>query len=72
MGYGQGASINKICDIVERETGRTLKKRYIPERVIDPKKIVLDISKIRSELGWKPQVSLSQGIREMWALINTA
>ncbi len=71
VGYGKGASINKICVIVERETGRTLKKRYISERVIDPKKNVLDISRIRSELGWEPQVSLSQGIREMWALINT-
>jgi UDP-glucose 4-epimerase len=38
----------------------------MPARPFDVDRIVLDITKARTELGWNPKVAMEDGIREMW------
>ena len=37
----------------------------LPQRVSDQKVFVSDITKAKNLIGWKPKVSLKQGIREL-------
>lgn len=64
LGTGTGRSLNEII----REMGKVLKKdiqpEYVEARKVDVKKVYLDVSKVKKELGWKPKVGLSDGIRK--------
>jgi UDP-glucose 4-epimerase len=66
---GQSLSINQLCDAIEEATRRRLKKRYLPGRAIDVKSVILDCSRIKTELGWKPVVEMNEGIRRTWQWI---
>ena len=37
----------------------------LPQRVSDQKVFVADITKAKNLIGWKPKVSLEQGIRKL-------
>jgi dTDP-glucose 4,6-dehydratase len=39
-------------------------KRIVPERPAHDRRYLLDSTKIRGELGWKPTVALAEGIAE--------
>jgi UDP-glucose 4-epimerase len=67
---GQGLSINQLCDVIESVTKHKLKKSYLPGRAIDVKSIILDYSKIESELGWKPVVGIEEGLWRTWEWIR--
>ena len=51
VGSGATVSVNRLVEFLGGE------KVYIPKRPGEPDSTFADISKIRSELGWKPQVS---------------
>ncbi|MEE3255114.1 MAG: GDP-mannose 4,6-dehydratase, partial [Chloroflexota bacterium] len=40
-------------------------KEYIPKRPGEPDCTFADISRITQEIGWKPQVSIEEGVREL-------
>lgn len=66
VGSGTGHSLNQLCDVVARVTGRTLDIQYLPGRPFDVKRIVLDVGAARSAYAWVPQVPLEQGIERTW------
>lgn len=66
IGSGQGVSIKEVITMVEQVTGRTLLLRYEDARPFDVARIVLDVTKAGSTLGWVPQKSLIDGITEVW------
>lgn len=70
VGSGVGCSVNDIIDVVEKVTGKTVEKTYSPSYAGDVGKNVLDCSKAFSELGWKAQVSLDEGIKKMLDIWN--
>jgi UDP-glucose 4-epimerase len=55
VGYGRGASVRQIVQVVEQITGRPLPVRTSPRRPGDPAIIVADASRLRNQLGWTPQ-----------------
>lgn len=63
---GEAYSINEVCDIAERVSGRALQRAYQSPRQTDPERICLDISRIREECGWTPGITLEDGIRGVW------
>ncbi len=63
---GQSLSIKQLCDVIEEATRRRLKNRFLPGRAIDVKSVILDCSRIKTELGWQPVVGMSEGIRRTW------
>ncbi len=65
--------VMKVCELLKFE-GKIVEGSYPPgyprrPRAIDTEYIVLDSSAIRSKLGWKPTVTLDEGLRgtiELW------
>jgi len=70
VGSGQGHSLNQIVNLVRVATGAALPVTYDPKRDYDVAEIVLDISRATAEFGWRPSISLSDGIQATWQAIN--
>ena len=59
IGSGKTVSINRIAKLLEGRTKR------IPKRPGEPNITFADISKIKKKTGWKPKVSIEEGIKIM-------
>ena len=59
VGSGATVSVNRLVELLGGE------KVHIPKRPGEPESTFADISKIRSELGWEPQVSIEDGVAEI-------
>jgi UDP-glucose 4-epimerase len=68
---GEAHSIDNLCSIVERITGRTLERRYRPGRSLDVRHSALDGSRLRGDFGWEPTVGLAQGVARTWEWLQT-
>lgn len=66
IGVGQGYSLNTLRAVVERVTGRELRVRWQPARSVDVREVVLDSTRLRTATGWTPQITLEEGIKQMW------
>ena len=55
LGTGEGCSVREIIQTCGRISGRPIKAMEKPRRPGDPPRLVASASKVRSELGWKPQ-----------------
>jgi UDP-glucose 4-epimerase len=64
LGAGDPQPVNRLADLLGGE------RVYIPKRPGEPDCTWADISKIKSELGWSPQVSFEQGVAKMLAVID--
>jgi len=62
LGTGQGTTVNQIFDLLKEITGYEKQALYAPAKVGETRRIYLDASKARNELGWAPSVSLRQGL----------
>lgn len=60
VGTGRAESVNRLVELLgAREV------RHIPKRPGEPDCTLADTTRIRTELGWGPQVSFEQGVRIM-------
>ncbi len=64
LGSGQTSSIRQITRSLLRLSASSLKPIHGPRRPGDPDRTCADISAARRELGWRPQVSLEQGLKK--------
>lgn len=64
VGSGQKTSINYIVELLKGE------KVSVPKRLGEPDHIYTDITKIKKELGWSPQISIEEGIADLLRNIN--
>ena len=65
VGSGVERSIEDIADGVLESLGRpTDLKTIVPDRPGHDRRYLLDSTKIRTELGWEPQVPFSEGLAE--------
>lgn len=71
VGAGEGHSINQIKQLVEAVVGLPVLVTYQPHRPGDVRRIVLDCSKLRSELAWSPTVPLAEGILRTWRWLES-
>lgn len=62
IGSGQGTSINDLIQRIEEITGNTISRRYLPSRNFDIPLNILDITRAKKLLGWKPKISLRDGL----------
>jgi UDP-glucuronate 4-epimerase len=65
------ASMNKTIELLERISGRILDVRRLAPVPGDQRRTKADTTRIRSELGWEPRVSLENGLRRQWAWAST-
>jgi UDP-glucose 4-epimerase len=61
-GYGHGYSVREVLRSVERVSGRPLRVQEMPRRAGDPPTLVAKADRIRSVLGWQPQLDDLDGI----------
>ena len=59
VGSGATVSVNRLVELLGGEKVR------IPKRPGEPDSTFAEISKIRSELGWEPKVSIEEGVAEI-------
>jgi dTDP-glucose 4,6-dehydratase len=75
VGSGIEASIEEIADLVLELTGKPESlKTIVPDRPGHDRRYLLDSSKVRSELGWEPEIPWEEGLRETveWYAANRA
>ena len=64
LGGGKEISVNSIAKIIGG------KKINIPERPGEPSRSLADISKIKREINWSPEISIEKGINMLLENIN--
>lgn len=67
LGGHESISINDLIAKFERVHNKTARVQYYPGNPADMSASWADVSKARQLLGWQPQVSLDEGIREVAA-----
>jgi len=66
IGSGIGTTLNQIVDIIKKEIDNKVVVRYENNRNFDVAKIILDISKAKSDLLFSPKVSIMEGIKKSY------
>ena len=64
VGAGDPQPVNRLVELLGGDVV------YVPKRPGEPETTWADITKIRTELGWTPQVSFEQGVGEMLKRID--
>lgn len=66
IGTGEATSINQLCNLFLRALGKLdLKPIYVKARPGEIRHSRADVTKARGELGFKPKVSLEEGIKKL-------
>jgi UDP-glucuronate 4-epimerase len=65
LGGHEVVTINELVEIVEELTGKTADVQYGPPNLADISMNHADVTKAKNLLGWKPQVDLRDGIKNL-------
>lgn len=66
IGHGSGISLNELLSLIREITRQNFEVQYKEGRLFDVPVNILDIERAKQELGWKPKVSLTDGILKTW------
>ena len=66
MGGGSRVVLAEVINIMERIVGRPIKKNFVEKARGDARHTSADVSKAKTILGYQPQVSLTEGLRQEW------
>ena len=72
IGSGVGTSVNQLFKLMAAETEYPLLPEYGEPRPGDVEHVILDVSRARLEMGWAPQTTLEDGLRQTLASIALA
>jgi len=70
VGTGVGTSINALFETLLSVSGLAVTPRHGPRRPGDARHSYLDCRKIASDLGWRPEVTLRDGLALTWNYIR--
>jgi UDP-glucuronate 4-epimerase len=70
VGGGTEASLLETIALFERLAGRPLEVAVGPPVPGDQRRTSADTTRIRSDLGWQPQVSLEEGLQAQWEWVS--
>jgi len=65
IGSGDGVSLNQIIAGIEEVTGRKANVTYTPARAFDVPVSVLALDRAKTELGWTPNTTFTDGLRKL-------
>lgn len=66
IGSGAEISLNQLVEAIAQVTGKRVTPVYNREKSGGVRRLVADISRARSVLGFEPHVSLTDGLRRLW------
>ena len=72
VGTGREYSVEEIVACLSRISGRPLEIAVDPSRVraTDRMHLLCDLSRIESELGWRPSYTMEAGMTELWQTLE--
>jgi UDP-glucose 4-epimerase len=71
VGSGHASTVHEVITTAETVTGRSVPRRHVAA-AHEPATLCADSTRIRSELGWRPEKStLAEIISEAWAALNS-
>lgn len=62
----RSCSVNDLCRLLEKVSGRRLSLEHVPERGVDLRSVKIDSTRARNELGWEPSIDLEEGLKRAW------
>jgi len=71
VGSGHGTSLNELIALMGEVTGERPEVDHLEGRALDVPANVLDIARAREELGWRPRITLDDGIACTWNWIKS-
>jgi UDP-glucose 4-epimerase len=71
VGTGVGTSVLELYEHIQRAAGIEREPEFAPPRAGELQRSVLDPSRAVSELGWRANNSLDEGLAETWAWISS-
>ena len=71
VGSGRGTSLNELVAVIARVTGERPEVEYVAGRSLDVPANVLNVTRVRDELGWSPRTGLAEGIERTWDWVRT-
>lgn len=71
VGSGCGHSLNQVLALARTLGAGPIQVNYRPRRDSDVHRVVLDISRIRRDLGWAPRTGLSEGLAQSWRWLQS-
>jgi UDP-glucose 4-epimerase len=69
IGTGIETTVNDLHRLCAGTVGVDAEPRHLAVRAGDARRSVLDATRAERELGWRPQVTLDDGLRRTWASI---
>jgi UDP-glucose 4-epimerase len=69
VGTGHETSVVHLYDLCRRVAGSEVEAQEASARLGELQRSVLDVSRAERELGWRPEVSLEEGLRRTWESI---
>jgi len=70
VGTGIETSVNELYELCRRVAGSEAEPELADARLGELQRSVLDPSRAEQELGWRPEVSLEDGLRLTWESLN--
>lgn len=64
IAMGRATSLNQLVDVLNELIGANIRSHYAPPRSGDIKHSTADVNKIRETLGYTPEISLLDGLKE--------
>jgi UDP-glucose 4-epimerase len=66
VGTGRETSVVELLELCQRIAGTSMETEFAPARPGELQRAVVDPSRAVDELGWRPEHSLEDGLRETW------
>ncbi|MHB8060957.1 MAG: NAD-dependent epimerase/dehydratase family protein [Gaiellaceae bacterium] len=66
VGTGRPSSVLELYELCRKVAGSELEAEFAPARAGELQRSVHDINKAADELGWRPETSLEEGLRQTW------
>jgi UDP-glucose 4-epimerase len=64
LGSGHATKVRDVVELIFKLSGQRTDIQDLGERAGDPPELLADTSRVQRELGWKPEVSLEDGLRQ--------
>jgi UDP-glucose 4-epimerase len=71
IGGGSRVVLTEVLDTMEEIVGKPLKRNHIEKAMGDARHTAADVSKARKILGYRPQVSLREGLAKEWEWVKS-